>query len=80
MSQLRVPSAEALNSASLPQPSAPLEFPDGLLTPRRYWAVLTIGLGIVMLTQPFSLDLYSYSFVAILSGTIGFVIVSHFPQ
>jgi hypothetical protein len=39
-----------------------------------------IGVGIVMLTQPFSLDLYSYSFVTILSGTVGFVIVSHFPQ
>ena len=43
-------------------------------------AMILIGLGIVMLTQPFSLDLYSYSFVTILSGTVGFVIVSHFPQ
>ena len=39
-----------------------------------------IGVGILMLTQPFSLDLYSYSFVTILAGTVGFVIVSHFPQ
>ena len=39
-----------------------------------------IGLGILMLTQPFSLDLYTYSFVTILGGTLGFVIVSHFPQ
>jgi type IV secretory pathway VirB2 component (pilin) len=43
-------------------------------------AMIVIGIGIVMLTQPFSLDLYSYSFVTILFGTIGFVIVSHFPQ
>ena len=43
-------------------------------------AITLIGLGIVMMTQPFSLDLYSYSFVTILSGTVGFVIVSHFPQ
>jgi len=43
-------------------------------------AMTVIGAGIVMLTQPFSLDLYSYSFVTILSGTVGFVIVSHFPQ
>jgi hypothetical protein len=43
-------------------------------------ATALIGLGIVMLTQPFSLDLYSYSFVTILTGTVGFVIVSHFPQ
>jgi hypothetical protein len=39
-----------------------------------------IGLGVVMLMQPFSLDLYSYSFVTILAGTLGFVIVSHFPD
>jgi len=39
-----------------------------------------IGAGVVMLMQPFSLDLYSYSFVTILAGTLGFVIVSHFPD
>ena len=43
-------------------------------------AMAAIGIGILMLTQPFSLDLYSYSFVTILAGTVGFVIVSHFPQ
>jgi hypothetical protein len=26
------------------------------------------------------LNLYSYSFVTILAGTLGFVIVSHFPD
>jgi hypothetical protein len=43
-------------------------------------AMCVIGLGILMLTQPFSLDLYTYSFVTILGGTLGFVLVSHFPQ
>ena len=43
-------------------------------------AMIVIGLGILMLTQPFSLDLYTYSFVTILAGTLGFVVVSHFPQ
>jgi hypothetical protein len=43
-------------------------------------AMSVIGLGILMLTQHFSLDLYTYSFVTILGGTLGFVIVSHFPQ
>ena len=42
-------------------------------------AMAAIGLGILMMTQPFSLDLYSYSFVTILGGAVGFVIVSHFP-
>jgi hypothetical protein len=39
-----------------------------------------IGAGVVMLMQPLSLILYSYSFVTILAGTLGFVIVSHFPD
>ncbi len=43
-------------------------------------AMAVIGLGILMLTQPFSLDLYTYSFVTILAGTLGFVLFSHFPQ
>jgi len=43
-------------------------------------AIALIGLGVLMLMQPFSLDLYSYSFVTILAGTLGFVIVSHFPD
>ena len=43
-------------------------------------AMTLIGLGVVMLMQPLSLDLYSYSFVTILAGTLGFVIASHFPD
>ena len=43
-------------------------------------AIALIGLGVVMLMQPLSLELYSYSFVTILAGTLGFVIVSHFPD
>jgi hypothetical protein len=39
-----------------------------------------IGIGIFMLMQPFSLVVYSYSFVVILAGTLGFVITSHFPE
>ncbi len=39
-----------------------------------------IGLGIVMLMQPFSIDLFSYSFITILAGTLGFVVFSHFPS
>jgi hypothetical protein len=39
-----------------------------------------IGVGVFMLMQPFSLSLYTYSFVTILAGTLGFVVVSHFPD
>jgi hypothetical protein len=43
-------------------------------------ATAVIGFGILMLMQPFSLDVYSYSFLTILAGTAGFVVVSHFPE
>ena len=43
-------------------------------------AIALIGIGVVMLMQPFSITLYAYSFVTILTGTLGFVIVSHFPD
>ena len=47
------------------------------------WETIAMSLiagGIVMLVQPLSIDLYSYSFVTILAGTLGYVIVSHFPE
>jgi len=47
------------------------------------WEAIAMSLiagGIVMLVQPLSIDLYSYSFVTILAGTIGYVVVSHFPE
>ncbi len=43
-------------------------------------AMLLIGAGVVMLMQPLSMALFSHSFAVILTGTIGFVIVSHFPE
>jgi hypothetical protein len=43
-------------------------------------AMSLIGCGIVMLVQPWSIDLYGYSFVTILAGTLGYVVVSHFPE
>ncbi|MBV9560404.1 MAG: hypothetical protein JOY90_08090 [Bradyrhizobium sp.] len=58
-----------------------LQFPRWLRRgPCETVAMTLIGLGVVMLMQPLSLDLYSYSFVTILVGTLGFVIVSHFPD
>jgi hypothetical protein len=43
-------------------------------------AMTLIAAGIFMLVQPWSIDLYSYSFVTILAGTLGYVLVSHFPE
>ena len=43
-------------------------------------ASLLIGLGVVMLMQPFALWAYTYSFLVTLTGTVLFIIVSHFPE
>ncbi|GAB5468613.1 MAG: hypothetical protein Kilf2KO_16430 [Rhodospirillales bacterium] len=43
-------------------------------------AIFLIALGVVMLTQTFSLWLYSWSFAFILTGTVMFIVVSHFPE
>ena len=43
-------------------------------------ATVLIGLGVVMLMQPFSATAYAYSFITILAGTVSFAIVSHFPE
>jgi hypothetical protein len=43
-------------------------------------SMVIILFGVFMLLQPFHMILYSYSFIVILIGTIGFVITSHFPD
>jgi hypothetical protein len=59
-------------------------FIRGLLETRRGpWELLAsvlIGVGVVMLMQPFWLTLFTYSFIVILVGTVAFLIVSHFPE
>ena len=50
---------------------------------RVYWENLStviILLGVFMLLQPFAMWMFTYSFIVILVGTIGFVITSHFPD
>jgi hypothetical protein len=43
-------------------------------------AIGLIGLGFLMMFQPFALSLYTYSFVTLLAGTAMFIIVSKFPE
>ena len=43
-------------------------------------ASVLIGVGVVMLMQPFVMWLYTYSFIVILTGTVMFLIVSHFRE
>jgi hypothetical protein len=62
-------------------PAAPAK-PKGLFR-RGPWEMAMTGLitvGILMLVQPFAMSLFTYSFITILIGTLGFVVVSHFPE
>ena len=43
-------------------------------------ATVLIAAGVVMLMQPFVLWAYTYSFMVTLTGTVLFIIVSHFPE
>ena len=60
------------------------DFFYGLLRFRRGpWEMLAsilIALGVVMLMQPVSITFYSWSFLITLTGTVMFIIVSHFPE
>ncbi|MFV2091690.1 MAG: hypothetical protein ACC634_01255 [Hyphomicrobiales bacterium] len=48
--------------------------------PMENLATVIIILGIFMLMQPFSIVAYGWSFAVILTGTVMFIIVSHFPE
>jgi hypothetical protein len=39
-----------------------------------------IGLGLAMLMQPWSLDVYSYAFDVLLAGVLGYSIAGKLPQ
>jgi hypothetical protein len=60
------------------------KFLNGLYRLRRgEWELVAsalIALGVIMLMQPFALPLFSYSFVVTLTGTVLFIVVSHFPE
>ena len=50
---------------------------------RVYWENLStvlILIGVFMLLQPFAMWMFTYSFIVILVGTVGFIITSHFPD
>ena len=48
--------------------------------PWENFATILIGLGVFMLMQPFFMGLFTYSFAVILTGTLMFMIVGHFPE
>ena len=77
-----------MNDPSGPRPTPPpAEHPSllrQLATFRRgVWenlATLVIAAGVIMLMQPLSLSLYTWSFLTTLVGTVLFVVVSKFPE
>ena len=48
--------------------------------PMENLATVIISVGVFMLMQPFSIWAYGWSFATILTGTVMFIIVSHFPE
>ena len=59
-------------------------FLHGLLRLRRApWelvASVLIAAGVAMLMQPWAMWAYTWSFVVTLTGTVMFIVVSHFPE
>ncbi|MEO0360313.1 MAG: hypothetical protein AAF322_04355 [Pseudomonadota bacterium] len=59
-------------------------FFNGLLRFRRGpWemaASILIALGVAMLMQPWALAAFTWSFLVALTGTVMFIVVSHFPD
>lgn len=43
-------------------------------------ASILIAIGVFMLMQPFMLSIFTYSFIVTLTGTVMFIIVSHFSE
>jgi hypothetical protein len=48
--------------------------------PMEMLACIVIGVGILMMLQPFFLVLFTWSFLTTLFGTLMFTVVSKFPQ
>ena len=49
-------------------------------TPWERATITLIALGLVMLMQPWSIDIFSYAFNVLLAGVVGFSIAGKLPQ
>ena len=49
-------------------------------TPWERGTATLIGLGLVMLMQPWSIEVYSYGFTVLLAGVVGYSIAGKLPQ
>ena len=48
-------------------------------TPWERTTIGLIGLGLAMLMQPWSLDVFSHAFIVLLAGVVGFSIAGKLP-
>ena len=48
--------------------------------PTERLATVMVVAGVLMLLQPFSMALYTHSFITTLAGTLMFTVVSKFPK
>ena len=49
-------------------------------TPWERGTAALIGLGLVMLMQPWAIEIYSYAFTVLLAGVIGYSIAGKLPD
>jgi hypothetical protein len=42
--------------------------------------IALIGLGLLMLMQPWSIEIYSHSFIVLLAGVLGYTVAVKLPQ
>jgi hypothetical protein len=82
-----VSSGSAFPSAVGLPPAAAITAPPRSLLRRVFrqdpWARVStalIGIGAFMLMQPFSLDVFSYSFIVLLAGVIGLSVAAQLPK
>ena len=66
-----------VETSPLPKKKRPFFLRRG---PMENIATALIALGFLMLFQPFTLPLYTWSFVTLLAGTAMFIVVSKFPE
>lgn len=71
------PADPIANSLEAPRTRWPRSLRRG---PMEALATSLIACGVLMLLQPFSLALYSYSFITTLAGVVMFAVVTKFPE
>ena len=64
------------------KPTSPVraELVEALVKHAEPASMALIGVGLAMLMQPWSLDIYSYSFAVLLAGVAGYTVAGKLPH